>query len=413
MADINITLSQEEILDLMQSSRPEAFKELFQRSLNAFIQAESEEKLQAKPYERTDERTDSRNGSRERVLNTRIGSIVLTIPRHRDVPFHSLVFDNYQRNEAALILSMSEMVVAGVSTRKVSKVMESICGTSFSKSSVSRACEVLDREIEEFRNQKLTCGFPFVFVDATYFKVREDHKVISKAMMIAIGINEFGKRELIDFEAYQNESNETWTLFFERLKHRGLKGVRMITSDAYKGILYAMHKKFPGIPWQRCHYHFTKNIVELAPKYLQEGLRCELRTMFTAEDLDSATKKMNQIAQDYRDVAEEAVRCLENGFLDAMTNLIAPKQVRKYIRTSNPLERLNRELKRRSNVIGIFPNVTSLIRLMGAVLITEHDKWNNTKTRYFYQPVITKLMQREEELAKIAEKQYSLYISAA
>lgn len=229
MADINITLSQEEILDLMQSSRPEAFKELFQRSLNAFIQAESEEKLQAKPYERTDERTDSRNGSRERVLNTRIGSIVLTIPRHRDVPFHSLVFDNYQRNEAALILSMSEMVVAGVSTRKVSKVMESICGTSFSKSSVSRACEVLDREIEEFRNQKLTCGFPFVFVDATYFKVREDHKVISKAMMIAIGINEFGKRELIDFEAYQNESNETWTLFFERLKHRGLKGVRRIT----------------------------------------------------------------------------------------------------------------------------------------------------------------------------------------
>ena len=211
MAGIDLTLSQDEILELMQTNRPEAFKELFQRSLNALIQAESEEKLQAKPYERTEERTDSRNGSRERVLNTRIGSIVLTIPRHLEVPFHSLVFDHDQRNEAALVLSMSEMVVSGVSTRKVSKLMESICGTSFSKSSVSKACKVLDREISAFRNQKLACRYPFVFVDATYFRVREERKVVSKALMIAIGMNEFGKRELIDFEAYRNESNETWS----------------------------------------------------------------------------------------------------------------------------------------------------------------------------------------------------------
>lgn len=412
MAEIHITLSQEEILGLMQENRPEAFKELLQKSLNTFIQAESEEKLKAKPYERTSERTDSRNGTRERTLNTRIGSIILTIPRHREVPFHSLVYDNYQRNEAALVLSMAEMVVEGVSTRKVSKVMEKLCGSSFSKSTVSQACEKLDLEIEEFRNRKLTCTYPFVFVDATGFSVREDHKVVSKSLMIAIGMNEFGKREVIDFEAYQNESNETWNLFFARLKSRGLRGVHIITSDAHKGILHAMHEHFPQVPWQRCHYHFTKNIVEKAPKRFQEGLRSELRTMFTARDMETATKKMKQIAEDYRDVAEESVTCLEKGFLDSMTNLSVPVDVRRYIRTTNHLERLNKELKRRSHVIGIFPNVESLIRLMGAVLLTEHEKWSNSSHRYFYGPMVKELKQEERELAALAEKQYALFVAA-
>ena len=411
MAQLNLTLSQDEILHLMQEDRSEAFKTLLQNSLNAFIQAESDEKLKAEPYERTEDRTDSRNGSRERPLTTRLGSIILTVPRHRNEPFHTLVFDNYQRSETALILTMAEMVIGGVSTRKVTKVMETLCGTSFSKSTVSKCCEQLDAEVSRFRNRKLETSYPFLIVDATYFSVRENRKVVSKALMVAIGINERGIREVIGFGAYENESKETWNAFLRSLKDRGLNGVKMITSDAHDGILDAMMKQFSTVPWQRCQYHFTKNIVEKAPKKYQEGIRSELRTMFTAPDLKAATQKMNQIAEDYRDVAEDAVRCLETGFLDSMTNLTVPKDLRSYIRTSNHIERLNKELKRRSNVIGIFPNTASLIRLMGSVLIDHHDKWS-TMRRMFYGPIYTELTEKTADLESIARKQHDLYLAA-
>lgn len=411
MAQVNITLSQEEILELLQTDRSDAFKVLLQNSLNAIIEAESDEKLKAKPYERTEERTDSRNGIRERPLNTRLGSIVLNVPRHREQPFHTLIFDNYQRSESALISTMAEMVVAGVSTRKVSKVMETICDTSFSKSSVSKACERLDSEVEKFRKRKLEYSYPFVIVDATYFKVREDRKVVSKALMIAIGISERGHREVIGVSAYKNESKETWSMFFEELKYRGLKGVRTITSDAHEGIFYAMMEHFPEVPWQRCQYHFSKNIVEKAPKMYREGLRLELKSMFTAIDLESATKKMNQIATDYRDVAEKSVECLEKGFIDAMTNLELPEEIRKCVRTSNYLERLNKELKRRSNVIGIFPNTRSLIRLMTSVLIEQHDKWS-TQRRCFFNPGYLKIEKSVIELEKLAKKQHEHFKAA-
>ena len=229
--------------------------------------------------------------------------------------------------------------------------------------------------------------------------------------MIAIGINERGIREVIGFDAYENESKETWNAFFRSLKDRGLKGVKMITSDAHDGILYAMMQQYPEVPWQRCQYHFTKNIVEKAPKKYQEGLRSELRTMFTASDLKAANQKMSQIAQDYRDVAEDAVKCLEKGFLDSMTNLTVPKELRTYIRTSNHIERLNKELKRRSKVIGVFPNVASLLRLMGSVLVDHHDKWS-TKKRIFYAPMYTALTEKSADLEAIAKKQHDLYLAA-
>lgn len=411
MAEFNLTLSQAEILELMQSDRSDAFKILFQNALNAFILAESEEKLKAKPYERSEERTDSRNGIRDRPLTTRLGTITLHVPRHRNEPFHSLVFDNYQRSEQALICTMAEMVVSGVSTRKVSKVMESLCGKEFSKSSVSKACEILDIEVTEFKNRRLTSNYPFVMVDATYFKVREDHKVVSKAMMIAVGITERGKKEVIGLETYENESKSTWVSFLSSLKSRGLSGVKLITSDAHEGILYAMMDLFPSVPWQRCHYHFTKNIVEKAPKQYQEGLRSELRSLLTSFDLETATKKLQQICEDYRDVAERAVECLERGFVDAMTILNVPESIRKVIRTSNMVERLNRELKRRSSVIGIFPNEMSLQRLIGSVLIDEHNKWSSEK-KVFYNPGYKSFLENCSKLEAVAREQHKLLKAA-
>ena len=373
MAQLNITLNQEEIQALLLEDQGEAFKKILQASLNKILQAESAEQLKAEPYERSAERTDSRNGSRDRDLNTRVGRITLQVPRHRNVPFKTLVFENYSRSEAALVAGMAEMVVNGVSTRKVSRVMETLCGTSFSKSAVSDVCKDLDKAVKEFRNRPLEGDYPFLTVDATYFKVRENSRVISKAFMIAYGTNAEGHREILGFGVYANESSATWTDFLLGLKKRGLTGLLMITSDAHEGILNAIGKVFPTVPWQRCQFHFSRNITDKAPKKYQAGLRTELQEMFNCKTLAEARKIRDRIINDYRDVAESAVTCLDEGFESAMTVMLLPAWLRRFYRTSNQIERLNKELKRRSKVIGVFPNEDSVLRLMGSVLMERHD----------------------------------------
>ncbi len=373
MAQLNITLNQDEIQSLLLDDRGEAFKSILQASLNKILQAESAEQLKAGPYERSEERTDSRNGSRERDLNTRVGRITLQVPRHRNVPFKTLVFENYSRSEAALVAGMAEMVVNGVSTRKVSRVMETLCGTSFSKSAVSEVCKDLDKAVKEFRTRPLEGEYPFLTVDATYFKVRENSRVISKAFMIAYGTNAQGHREILGFGVYANESSATWVDFLMGLKKRGLTGLLMITSDAHEGILNAIGKVFPTVPWQRCQFHFIRNITDKASKKYQAGLRAELQEMFNCKTMAEARKVRDRIMEDYRDVAESAVACLDEGFESSMTVMLLPAWLRRYYRTSNQIERLNKELKRRSKVIGVFPNEDSVMRLMGSVLIEHHD----------------------------------------
>lgn len=373
MVQFNITLNQEEIQALLLDDRGEAFKQILQTSLNKILQAESAEQLKAAPYERSEERTDCRNGSRDRDLNTRVGRITLHVPRHRNVPFKTLVFDNYSRSEAALVASMAEMVVNGVSTRKVSRVMETLCGTSFSKSAVSDVCKDLDKTVKEFQTRPLEGDYPFLTVDATYFKVRENSRIISKAFMIAYGTNTEGHREILGFGVYANESSATWTDFLLSLKKRGLTGLLMITSDAHEGILNAIGKVFPTVPWQRCQFHFSRNITNKAPKKYQTGLRAELQELFNCKTIAEARKVRDRIIEDYRDVAESAVTCLDEGFESAMTVMLLPAWLRRFYRTSNQIERLNKELKRRSKVIGVFPNEDSVLRLMGSVLMERHD----------------------------------------
>lgn len=373
MAQLNITLNQEEILQLLSSNRDDAFKTLLQSSLNSILQAESTEQLKAEKYERSEERTDSRNGTRTRQLVTRVGTIDLAVPRHRDVPFHSLVFDNYKRSEAALVASMAEMVVAGVSTRKVAKVVETLCGASFSKSTVSEVCKDMDKAVEEFRNRPLPDPYPFLLVDATYFKVRENHRVVSKAFMVACATNMQGKREIIGFDIYKDESKNTWLMFIDSLKRRGLHGVRMITSDANQGILYAIKRVYPEVPWQRCQTHFSRDILEKTPAKYQKGLHTELLEMYNAPGITEARKIKERIIDDYSDIAPSAMDCLDAGFESVMTVMVLPLGLQRNHRTSNAVERLNRELKRRSNIIGVFTNDASVIRLMGSVLMDQHD----------------------------------------
>lgn len=382
MAQLNITLNQEEILQLLCNDRDEAFKQLLQSSLNSLLKAESTEQLKAEPYERSEERTDSRNGSRDRELTTRIGKITLNVPRHRNQPFKTMIFENYSRSEAALIACMTEMVINGVSTRKVAKVVETLCGETYSKSTVSELCKDLDEQVKEFRERPLNGICPFLEIDATYFKVRENHRVISKAFMIAFGVSDCGKREILGFDVYQAETKDSWNDFLRKLKARGLTGVLMITSDAHEGIIDAVRRVFPEVPWQRCQFHFAKNICDKAPQRYQTGLRTELLDMFNSQTIGVARAKCRAIIEEYRDVAQAAMDCLDKGFEDSMTVMLLPKFMRRYFRTSNHLERLNEELKRRSRVIGVFPNSDSLLRLMGSVLIEKNDAVQSQKSLF-------------------------------
>ena len=411
MAQINLILNQEEMQELLSKDRDGAFRKLLESSLNGILKAESAQQLGAERYERREERTDSRNGTRERTLQTRIGKLTLEVPRHRNVPFKTLVFDNYKRSEAALIATMAEMSVNGVSTRKVKNVMETLCGATPSKSAVSEACKELDKAVEAFRNRPLTDEYPFVMVDATYFKVREEQRIKGKAMMVAIGTDREGRREILGFGVYASESRETWKEFLEMLKKRGLHGVKMITSDAHEGIIHAVGKVFPEVPWQRCQTHFSRNILDKVPKKYQADIHNRLLRMYNCSTIEEARKVRDEIIEEYHDVAEKAMECLDDGFDSVMTVMVLPVSMRRFFRTSNHLERLNRELKRRSGVIGIFSNAASLARLIGSVLIEQNELYTAHSRTNFQREDIEKLDVATADLREIARTQQSLLVA--
>ena len=401
MTQVNITLSHEEVLQVLSGNRDDAFKMLVERILNAVMLAESEQQLGASMHERTEDRQDYRNGIRERILNTRIGSLVLEVPRHRNQPFHTMVFENYQRSEASLIATMVQMVIAGVSTRKVSKVVETLCGTSFSKSTVSSLCKKLDEEIMVFKSRPLNMNdAPFLMVDATYFKAREEHKIVSKAFLVALAITSDGSREIVGFDVFDAEDNYSWQTFFKDLKARGLDGVHMVISDSHKSILRAIAKTYPDAAWQRCQVHFIRNILDETPTRFKEGLKTELRTMFQAPTIEEARVIRDGIISDYGPVAAKAVSILDKGFEDSMTVIQLPEWMRVKLRSTNWIERLNREFKRRSDVIQIFPNSASILRLMGAVAIEYNDQMS-MKQHVFAEKTFARI--RVELIPKLKE----------
>lgn len=413
MAQVNLTLSQEEVLQVLTGDRNEALKFLLERILNEIMKAESEEQLGASMHERTEDRQDYRNGTRERALTTRIGTINLQVPRHRNEPFHTMVFENYQRSEASLIATMVQMVIAGVSTRKVSKVVETLCGKEFSKSTVSDLCKRLDEDIAQFKNQPLDgIDAPFLMVDATYFKAREEHKIVSKAFMVALAIKSDGTREVVGFDVYDAEENYSWNDFFRGLSDRGLKSVRMIISDAHKSIRRAAADIFPDAAWQRCQVHLQRNILDDVPAKYKEGLKTELREMFTSQTTEEARKRKNEIIEDYGPVAEKAMKTLEEGFEDSMTVMCLPEYIRIILRSTNILERLNRELKRRSDVIQIFPNEASVLRLMGAVTM-EYSDCQTAKQRIFSEVKFSTIRPNiSRKLEETARNQVNLLMAA-
>jgi len=383
MAQVNLTLTHEEVLQVLTGDRDAAMKFLLERILNEIMKAESEEQLGAEKHERTEERQDYRNGTRERELNTRIGTLTLNVPRHRNEPFHTMVFENYQRSEASLIATMVQMVIMGVSSRKVEKVVTTLCGTSFSKSTVSELCKRLDKDVDQFKNRPLDFyEAPFLMLDATYFKVREDHRIRSKAFLIALAFKPDGKREVVGFDVFDEEENYSWQTFLCGLKERGLTDVRMVISDAHKAIRPAVANVYPEAAWQRCQVHFRRNILSITPNKYKEALAIELQQMFSASTTEKARKVKEEIVAEYEGVAEQAMKILEAGFEDSMTVNDLPKYLKEKIKTTNLLERLNRELKRRSDVIQVFPNPASVLRLMGAVTIEVNNTYSTGNRIY-------------------------------
>ncbi len=375
MAQLQFTLDSELVKGLFLGQAPDAIVPLLEAILNQFLQAMATEAVGAAKYERTDERKAYRNGSRERTLNTRIGTITLEVPRLRNGEFSHELFERYQRSEQALVLAMMEMVLQGVSTRKVTQITQELCGTRFSKSTVSELCKGLDEAVQAFRNRPLEKRYPFIMVDAMYLKVREDGRVQSKALMMAIGVNEEGYREVLGFDLWDTETELGWKGFFECLVDRGLHQVEYVISDSHKGLVRALEQVFVGATWQRCQVHFMRNIMEVCPAKQKPQLKEDLRELWSSKDQDTAREHLNRILETYNEQAPRSMRTLEEGFEDATAVLNLPSKYRRRLRTTNALERLNQEIRRRERVIRIFPNRESVIRLLGALLCEQSERW--------------------------------------
>ena len=402
MAQINLTVDSELLKGLFTADgKDEAFAALVSTILNQVLSAQASEQVGAQPYERSDERRAYRNGYRARQMHTRVGTLLLTVPRLRNGEFSTELFQRYQRSEQALVLAMIEMVVTGVSTRKVTAITEELCGSSFSKSTVSALCMALDPAVTAFRYRPLEKRYPFVMVDAIYTKVRENGRIRSKGLMIAIGINEQGYREVLGFCCADSETEAGWTAFFRELKDRGLSQVEMVVSDSHKGLVQAVKQSFQGATWQRCQTHFSRNMLDVCPKKLQSEMKAALKSLYEADDHDTAVILRDNMISRFQQEAPKAADLLDESFDDVLAVLNLPFSLRRRLRTTNGIERLNEEIRRRERVIRIFPNEESLCRLVGALLMETHDAWQSGKvyldlTAYLSQqePVVNNMTQK-------------------
>lgn len=385
MTQVHFTLKQEEIQNLIQESvKDDLSKKILTKIFNELMEQQRDEYVGAGEYERSNARNTYRNGYYERSYTTRIGTLELLVPRTRDGQFSPTIFDRYQRHEKALLASMVEMYVSGVSTRKVSKIVEELCGKSVSKSFVSSLTKDLDQMVKEWQYRSLEDKkYLYLMVDVIYIKVREEHRVVSKSCHIAIGISEEGTREILGFLIQNGESEDTWSKFFEYLKTRNLEGIQMIISDAHKGLVSAIRKYFTGVSWQRCQVHFLRNIFSSVPKKNSAPFREQVKAIFRLTDIKEARKAKDILIANYETNSKysKACRTLDDGFEDAF-QYAASAMPHKRIRSTNLLERLNEELRRREKVIRIFPNVESANRLIGAILIDKHEEWISSSRAY-------------------------------
>jgi len=364
---------------------------------NAVMEAEVSAHVGAERHERSSERTGQRNGYRERQWDTRVGSIDLKVPRVRDGSYFPALLEPRKRAEQALTAVVQEAYVQGVSTRRVDALVQALGMTGISKSQVSRICAELDGEVERFRTRPLVGEYPYLWLDATYLKVRAQGRVVSMAVVVAIAVRRSGEREVLGFDIGLSEDGAFWLSFLRGLVARGLRGVRLVISDAHLGLRQAIGAVVHGASWQRCRVHFVRNALQLVPKAQAQFVAASIRTVFGEPDAASARLQWRRVADGFRARYPKLAALMDDAEDDVLAYLAFPLAHWRQIWSNNPLERLNREIKRRTDVVGIFPNAAAVIRLVGAVLAEQHDEWQVGR-RYFSDESLAKL----DEMTEVA-----------
>jgi len=364
-----------ELLEQITSQGLDFVPELVRILVNTAMQAERENYLGVEPYQRSNERQGYANGYKPKTVQTRMGEITFAIPQVRDGSFYPQALEKGQRSERALTLTLAEMYVQGVSTRKVKAIVEQLCGSGVSSSTVSRAAAALDENLQAWRNRPLG-AMTYLFLDARYEKIRQDGQIRDAAILIAVGVDQFGKRHILGVSVSLGEQEIHWRTFLQSLVARGLCGIQLITSDDHAGLKAARVAVFGGVPWQRCQFHLQQNASSYVPrKEMRSEVAADIRTIFNAPDRSMAEVYLKKAVEKYAKNASRLANWMEKNIPEGLTVFAFPVKHQRKLRTSNLIERLNREIRRRSSVVSIFPNETACLRLISAVLMEYDEEW--------------------------------------
>jgi len=364
-----------ELLEQVSKQGFDILPELIQVIINAAMRAERQQHLKAAPYQHTAERQGHANGYKPKTVHTRVGDITFSIPQVREGGFYPEALEKGLRSERALTLALAEMYVQGVSTRKVKAITEQLCGVSVSSTQVSHAAKLLDDELEKWRERPLG-EYPYLYLDAYYEQVREDGQVRNLAILIAVGVNRDGKREILGISVSLSEHEVHWRTFLECLKARGLGGLQLITCDDHAGLRAARQAVFGSIPWQRCQFHLQQNAQAYVPrKEMQIEVAEDIRTIFNAPDRATAETYLAKAVEKYRKSASRLAAWMPDNLPEGLTVFAFPVAHRRRLRTTNGVERLHREIRRRARVVSIFPNQASCLRLVSAILNEISEEW--------------------------------------
>lgn len=370
------------ILGILQASSgngEDPLKALLRHTIQQVLEEELTAFLKAEPYTRSEERRGYRNGYKPRTLKTRVGRLELMVPKDREGRFQTELFEKYQRNEKALVLAIIEMYVQGVSTRKVKKITEELCGLEISKSQVSTLAKGLDKEVGTWRMRPLKKRYPYLVVDARVERIRRDGSIVPQSTLIVVGIDNEGYREVLGVWCADSESEASWSMVFRELKERGLHRVSYVVSDDHTGLTNAIACQFQGTIWQRCQVHFIRNVLSKVPKKDRDLVLALLRDITGASSLESARNRLNEAVETLHASHPKAADLLDKHGEEMLAVYALPTHHRKRMRTTNMLERFNEEIKRRTRVVRIFPNEQSCIRLVSALAMEENENWMERK----------------------------------